>query len=187
METIQGNTKAENAYTYKNQDASNKDSNDNGNSWNSNKGDDQTNNKGGQSYKGGDDDVSAMDFDINDLTPEQIAAFKEMLKKIDAMIPSTQGGEKTGEGLTAQQKAMIKKTVQSKVDQPPQAQQFDGVPPEGLTTQQKAMIKKTVQSKADQPPQAQEFEGLTAAQKKAAQNAFQNFQKPPKKLSFPGF
>jgi hypothetical protein len=172
VETVQGNSKAENMYAAKNsdKDASGNDSNDR-----------STNGRSSND----DDDVSAMAFDFDDLTPEQIAAFKEMLKQLDAMFPSAQAEE----GLTSQQKAMIKKTIQSKQ---PGAQNVDiGGPegflgPEGLTTQQKAMIKKTSQARMDeqQGPQAQE---LTNAQKKAAQNAFQTFQRPPKKLSFPGF
>jgi len=176
VEQVQDNTKAENAYNAKNSDKDySKDSD-------RNSGNSKGRNDGG--------DVSAMDFnfDMNDLSQDQLLAIKEMLKQIDAMIPSTQAMEQNPEGLTNQQKAMIKKTIQAKQDEGPGAQEFDfKMPPDGLTAQQKAMIKKTIQAKQDEGPQAQEFEGLTAAQKKAAQSAFQNFQKPPKKLAFPGF
>jgi hypothetical protein len=201
VETVQGNSKAENMYAAKDSDnaAKNSDKDVSGNDRSSN----------GRSSN--DDDVSAMAFDVDDLTPEQISAFKEMLKQLDALFPSAQAEEgltsqqksmikKTiqskqpgaqdvdidiggPEGLTTQQKAMIKKTIQS---MQPGAQDVDIGGPEGLTTQQKAMIKKTTQARMDeqQGPQAQE---LTSGQKKAAQNAFQTFQRPPKKLSFPGF
>jgi len=165
VETVQGNSKAENINAAKNSD---KDVSGN-----------DSNGKSNNGRSSNDDDVSAMAFDVDDLTPGQIAAFKEMLKQLDAMFPSAQAEE----GLTSQQKAMLKKTIQSKQ---PGAQDVDIGGPEGLTTQQKAMIKKTIQAKMDeqQGPQAQ---ALTDSQKKAAQNAFQTFQRPPKKLFFPGF